>query len=244
MILGQSDAENSSDEIKDLNHMSDDQTLGKGKRARIPNKRYSDLAVNAHTPKSDDKSKKTTENGELTNKDDVNTSSSAAPIIKVMKVSSPANTKRNKTNMCAPAYLKPFKFGWKRELVYRSTSDNPNKPMGDIYYYTPNGKKLRSMREISDNIRNTELTLENFTFFKEPLGVDDPEKEIIRDAKVKTPLTKVSTPVWNKNTKITSTKTTPVPVTSTLTTTTTTTTSEPPKNKSKRSTFKVIVYCC
>lgn len=219
--------------------MSDDQTLGKGKRARIPNKRYSDLAVNALTPKADEKIKKSTENGELATKEDINTNTSSSPIIKVMKVSSPAHIKRNKTvNMCAPAYLKPFKCGWKRELVYRSTSDNPHKPMGDIYYYTPNGKKLRSMREISENIKNCDLTLENFTFFKEPLGVDDPEKEIIRDAKVKTPLTKVSTPTWTRTTKISSPKTTPVPATSTLTTTTTTT-SEAPKNKSKRSTFKV-----
>ena len=28
-----------------------------------------------------------------------------------------------------------------------------------------------------------DLTIENFTFFKEALGIDDPSKEIIRDAK-------------------------------------------------------------
>lgn len=35
-----------------------------------------------------------------------------------------------------------------------------------------------------------DLTIENFTFFKEALGLDDPSKEIIRDAKKI--LTKVS----------------------------------------------------
>lgn len=42
------------------------------------------------------------------------------------------------------------------------------------------------MREVSENLKSKELTLEDFTFFKEPLGIDDPEKEIIRDAKLKT----------------------------------------------------------
>lgn len=32
----------------------------------------------------------------------------------------------------------------------------------------------------------SELTQDNFTFHKEPIGIDDPDKEIIRDAKLKT----------------------------------------------------------
>lgn len=32
-------------------------------------------------------------------------------------------------------------------------------------------------------VNTKELTIDNFTFFKEPIGLDDPEKEIIRDAK-------------------------------------------------------------
>lgn len=32
-------------------------------------------------------------------------------------------------------------------------------------------------------VNSKELTIDNFTFFKEPIGLDDPEKEIIRDAK-------------------------------------------------------------
>ena len=32
-------------------------------------------------------------------------------------------------------------------------------------------------------VKSEDLTIENFTFFKEALGIDDPSKEIIRDAK-------------------------------------------------------------
>jgi hypothetical protein len=39
-------------------------------------------------------------------------------------------------------------------------------------------------------VDSDDLTIENFTFFKEALGLDDPSKEIIRDAKKI--LTKVS----------------------------------------------------
>jgi hypothetical protein len=39
-------------------------------------------------------------------------------------------------------------------------------------------------------VDSEDLTIENFTFFKEALGLDDPSKEIIRDAKKI--LTKVS----------------------------------------------------
>nr|CAH7754003.1 unnamed protein product [Callosobruchus chinensis] len=81
-----------------------------------------------------------------------------------------------------PKFLKPFDYGWKRELVYRSTGGTTTKRMGDIYYYTPQGK--RSMREVSENLHSRYLTMENFTFFKESLGLNDTEKEVIRDAKV------------------------------------------------------------
>lgn len=67
-------------------------------------------------------------------------------------------------------------------MVYRGTISTSKRNTGDVYYYTPNGKKLRSMREIAENLKNKELTLEDFTFVKESLGVDDPEKEIVRDA--------------------------------------------------------------
>lgn len=32
-------------------------------------------------------------------------------------------------------------------------------------------------------VSSKELTIDNFTFFKEPIGLNDPEKEIVRHAK-------------------------------------------------------------
>lgn len=69
--------------------------------------------------------------------------------------------------------------------MYRATYDNLLKRNCDIYYFTPGGKKVRSMREVAENLKNKELTLDDFSFTKEPLGLDDPEKEIMRDAKYK-----------------------------------------------------------
>lgn len=34
-------------------------------------------------------------------------------------------------------------------------------------------------------VTDPELTIDNFTFFKEPIGINDPEKEIIREAKIR-----------------------------------------------------------
>lgn len=55
-----------------------------------------------------------------------------------------------KTDMSNPAFLEPFKNGWKRELVYRGAGSEANlKKMADIYYITPQGKKIRSYKEVS-----------------------------------------------------------------------------------------------
>ncbi|KAF5308847.1 hypothetical protein FQR65_LT00547 [Abscondita terminalis] len=221
------------------------QTLGKGKRARIPNKRYSDFplkssrSAHAEYAEVDDKIKTGLENGEakesegaanpdLTTKDDASekSSSSSPNVVAKSSVNLRANRtaspltpgmKKNKLplDLTNPNYLKPFQFGWKRELVYRATNDaSSNKRNGDIYYYTPSGKKVRSMREVSENLKNKELTLDDFTFFKEPLGLDDPEKEIIRDAKIKsavsTPVVKKSTPKPTRTPKVSSPKPAPV----------------------------------
>lgn len=164
----------------DISLTTTKQTLGKGKRARIPNKRYSDIAL----AKAENQSKKSMENGSKEN--DVSDSPSRSPPQRSNVVTpSPAKKLKVAVDLTNPNYMKPFKFGWKRELVYRSTSDNSMKRNGDIYYYTPSGKKVRSMREVSENLKDKDLTLDDFTFFKEPLGCDDPEKEIIRYAKLK-----------------------------------------------------------
>ncbi|XP_033331741.2 uncharacterized protein LOC117223527 isoform X1 [Megalopta genalis] len=98
---------------------------------------------------------------------------------------SPGSTSKQKVaiDMTNPAFKEPFKYGWKRELVFRASTDSTLKRMADIYYYTPKGKKVRSFREVAEFLNTKELTVDNFTFFKEPIGIDDPEKEIIRDAK-------------------------------------------------------------
>ncbi|KAK4886507.1 hypothetical protein RN001_002778 [Aquatica leii] len=251
-------------EMKDL----DTQTLGKGKRARIPNKRYSDFPLKSSRSSQpefmevDEKIKTGLENGEtkeivdgevgsnpdLTLKDDVSEKSSLGSPNVVVKTNvslranrtaSPSTPGMKKSklplDLTNPNYLKPFQFGWKRELVYRATNDaTSSKRNGDIYYYTPNGKKVRSMREVSENLKNKELTLDDFTFFKEPLGLDDPEKEIIRDAKIKSAIStpsivKKSTPKPTRTPKVSSPKSTPTDSPAEV----------KPKNSPRKAAFKI-----
>ncbi|XP_029342055.1 uncharacterized protein LOC100571019 [Acyrthosiphon pisum] len=84
-------------------------------------------------------------------------------------------------------YKLPFKHGWKRELVYR-TSGQSTICNGDVYYYSPTNQKLRSLREIQeqlDILSDEDLTIESFTFIKKPIGINDRSKELIRDANSK-----------------------------------------------------------
>lgn len=56
----------------------------------------------------------------------------------------------------------------------------------DVYYYGPNSKKLRSLKEVQLLLNvlpeDYSLTIDNFTFTKFPIGVNDESKELIRDA--------------------------------------------------------------
>lgn len=66
---------------------------------------------------------------------------------------------------------------------------------GDVYYYSPNNRKLRSLREIQEQLdlslsTDNPLTIDSFTFLKQPIGMNDRTKELIRDANTK--LSKVS----------------------------------------------------
>ncbi|CAH4023860.1 unnamed protein product [Pieris brassicae] len=123
--------------------------------------------------------------------------------------SSPANRGRRPTvEMSSPLLRVPLERGWKRELVYRAALDAHSRRNADIYYYMPGGKKLRSTREVAENLSGSGLTLENFSFFKEPLGIDDPEKEIIRDAKV---IRRVESPVPPPTQTVADVKRTPKP---------------------------------
>lgn len=162
------------------------EVLGKGKRARIPNKRYSDILMSpTHSKKS---IPFILENGNPEKLDSGNDTDNSIKEELGMspnsRTSSPfLKRPRSTTDLTDPKFFKPFEFGWKRELVWRGTYDESRGRMGDIYYYTPQGKKVRSRREVVENLTNKELTIDNFTFFKEPLGLNDPEKEIVRDAK-------------------------------------------------------------
>ncbi|TDG38153.1 hypothetical protein AWZ03_015425, partial [Drosophila navojoa] len=44
-------------------------------------------------------------------------------------------------------YLLPFKYGWKRELVLRSSA-SVSRQRGDVIFISPGGKKLRSREDI------------------------------------------------------------------------------------------------
>lgn len=96
-----------------------------------------------------------------------------------------ATVKKGSVDISNPAYREPFQYGWKREMVFRGTNvENQGKRQADIYYYTPEGKKVRSYREVVKFLTpSSKLTIDNFTFFKEPLGMNDSNIEIIRDAK-------------------------------------------------------------
>lgn len=191
--------------------------FGKGKRSRIPNKKYESLGMKSFAKihsygaehgefgENDEKTENgisklnstevtssmdtTTEEGTPIKEESEVTSSYSPYVTKKKSLGSPGTPLGKKPKLAVdlsnPCYLKPLDHGWKRELVYRATPDSNMKRNGDVYYYTPTGKKVRSMREVAENLKNKELTIDDFTFFKEPLGINDPEKEIIRDAKMK-----------------------------------------------------------
>lgn len=109
---------------------------------------------------------------------------SPTPIVKTTK--NPARKSYSAINISSPLLKEPFKEGWRREVVYRATVDPGTKTLCDVYYYTPDGKKLRSGREVSDYLDKTDtnFSVENFTFFKEPIGMDS-SQEILRYAKTR-----------------------------------------------------------
>lgn len=71
---------------------------------------------------------------------------------RVSRGTSPGSALKQKAvvDMSNPAFKEPFKYGWKRELVFRASNDSSLKRMADIYYYTPKGKKVRSFREVTE----------------------------------------------------------------------------------------------
>lgn len=86
--------------------------------------------------------------------------------------------------------------------MYRTTGDstttNRTNRNGDVYYYSPSNRKLRSLREIQEqldlHLEENPLTIESFTFLKQPIGLNDRSKELIRDANTK--LSKVTINIY------------------------------------------------
>jgi len=67
--------------------------------------------------------------------------------------------------------------------------NNETSMKGDVYYYTPQNRKLRSLvgiqKYLDKSLNNDNLTLDNFTFEKKPIGMNDNSKELIREANQK-----------------------------------------------------------
>lgn len=84
-------------------------------------------------------------------------------------------TSRSKTHFSQEELVKPFELGWRREIVQRSTSldtaGSGKGPQSDIYYFSPEGKKMRSCRDIDMYLSKTgsSLTVSCFSFIKEQI---------------------------------------------------------------------------
>lgn len=110
-------------------------------------------------------------------------STPSAPITSITSITSTEKPHQITTD---PRYRNPFKYGWKRELVFRAIPDANRKSdnRGEVYYHAPNGKKLRTKSEITVFLRkDQELDIGDFTFAKESIGMP-PDQEIVRNAKV------------------------------------------------------------
>lgn len=113
-------------------------------------------------------------------------------------ISTEKQAKKNKVkiNCCSPKgrgkkpfqgsvddFFLPMAQGWVRELVRRAVSKSARY---DVYYHPPLGPKLRSVVEIKRYLSEkkiTQLSSQNFSFGKTPLGLGPPY-ELIRDAHV------------------------------------------------------------
>ncbi|KAK2588674.1 hypothetical protein KPH14_001573 [Odynerus spinipes] len=188
---GRKDDDQDSDDNKirifDMDQMLD---IDKIKKERESDKSETESIGVANSVESETDQLKTEESSAKSVNSSSTTSSPSAISLKskgsrLSRGASPGSALKQKAtvDITNPAFKEPFKYGWKRELVFRASNDSSLKRMADIYYYTPKGKKVRSFREVAECLNSKELTIDNFTFFKEPLGLDDPEKEIIRDAR-------------------------------------------------------------
>ncbi|XP_034947108.1 uncharacterized protein [Chelonus insularis] len=99
--------------------------------------------------------------------------------------------KQKSVDITNPLFKEPFKYGWKRELIYnKGDLENSSQKAIKVFYITPKGnKKVYNLKQVAEHLNTKELTIDNFTFIQEPIGINDSECEIIREEDI------VSTPV-------------------------------------------------
>lgn len=73
-------------------------------------------------------------------------------------------------------------------MVYRASGDSTSISRSiDIYYYSPNNEKFRSLREVKEYLEFNEdeevLKEENFTFQRLEIHMNDNTKELVRTSR-------------------------------------------------------------
>ncbi|KAJ8688047.1 hypothetical protein QAD02_023842, partial [Eretmocerus hayati] len=107
------------------------------------------------------------------------------PALLSIKEESPAHKRRysrhKPIDLSDAKYRKPFDFGWTREIVIRGTVTETGARC-DVYYHSPDNRKVRSLKQIDTMIRNDKnLTVANFTLrHRRILSNQDTSKEIVR----------------------------------------------------------------
>lgn len=89
--------------------------------------------------------------------------------------------------------------GWKREVVMRSRRSSGRKT-GDVYYYSPDGKKFRTSKQVEKYLieSNSPFTIANFTHAKIRVS-GNPEQEVVRTAYEESPLAGLRSQVNSKD---------------------------------------------
>ncbi|XP_042144644.1 uncharacterized protein LOC8023680 [Ixodes scapularis] len=78
--------------------------------------------------------------------------------------------------------LKPFEYGFKRELVYRATTNQ--KVSADVYYYDGAGLKMRSIPDVVTYLgKHPEIDLAAANFSFRRVTIHKPPHEVVRQAK-------------------------------------------------------------
>ncbi|XP_022238788.1 uncharacterized protein LOC106457245 [Limulus polyphemus] len=117
------------------------------------------------------------------------------------------------------SYKKPFQHGWKREIVFRAVVEgklqNKKGRMADIYYSSPTGQKLRSIKEVQSFMEkhpSFRLPLEYFTYAKYSVYHEPLEIHRLASTKSKTLEIISSTPTKRKRVSTSITPEIKVPV--------------------------------